>query len=71
MFTHGKTIISNTFPSLLKGVKTMSEKKTTYTDTDLKAGLVTLMLGGETIRQVAVSDADSIDLELTITEKKK
>ena len=49
----------------------MPEKKTTYTDNDLKPGLVTLMLGGETIRQVTVVDADSIDLELTVTEKKK
>jgi len=71
MLTHGKDIISKTFPTLLKGVIVMPEKKTTYTDKDLKPGLVTLMLGGETIRQVTVADADTIDLTLEITEKKK
>jgi hypothetical protein len=71
MLTHGKDIISNTFPSLLKGVIEVSEKTTKYTDKDLKPGLVTLMLGSETVRQINITDAETIDLALEITEKKK
>jgi len=49
----------------------MSEKSTKYSHKDLRPGLVTLMVDGQAIEQIPVADADTIDLELIITEKKK
>lgn len=64
-------IIAKTFPTLLKGVVLMSEKSTKYSHKDLKPGLVTLMIDGQAVEQITVTDADTIDLTLEITEKKK
>jgi hypothetical protein len=48
----------------------MSETSTTYTIKGKKPGLVTLMIDGEAVKQVSISDAETIDLELKITEIK-
>lgn len=48
----------------------MPTEKSTYENKGLPAQLVTLTVGGQLVRQIAVDGADTIDLELAITQHK-
>ena len=49
----------------------MSETSTTYEIKNQKPGLVTLMIDSTAVKQILVTDAESLNLELKVTEIKK